>query len=92
MTEGSPDLVDPSEHLADPSGVEVREATLVDRALLSALRAGAVVRDHDHEGLVRLSQVLNEVEDAADLLVRVREVRGKALHEAFGQRPLSLVE
>ncbi len=92
VTERSSDLVDPSEHLADPGRVEVRKATLVDGAFLSAFRAGAVVRHQDHQGLVGLSQVLNEIEHATDLLVRVREVSGKALHEALRQRSLSLVE
>ena len=45
-----------------------------------------------HEGVVELAQLVEELEDPADLLVGVGEEAGEALHEAGGDRPLVGVE
>ena len=86
------DLVDAVVHLVDAGALEVRQPALVDGPFLAALGAGAVVRDDDHHGVVGVTQVLDEGEHPADLLVGVGQEGGEALHEALGQRALALVE
>ena len=92
MAAGAADLVDPLMHLLDARELEVRDATFVDGAFLATLGARAVVGHHDHHRVVRLPEVLDEVEHPPDLVVRVGEEGGKALHEALGQLALPLVE
>ena len=86
------DLVDAPIHLTHAGALEVRQPTLVDGALLATLGAGAIVRDDDHHRVVGVTEVGNEVEHAPDLLVRIGQVGGEALHEAPGERPLPVVE
>ena len=52
----------------------------VDRSGGATLRAGAVVRDEHDEGVVELTDLLEEVEEAADVMVRVLEEAGIDLH------------
>ena len=88
VAERPADLVDAPVHLVDAGALEVRQPALVDGALLAALGAGAVVGHDDHDRVVGVAQVVDEVEHPADLLVGVGEERGEALHEALGERPL----
>ena len=86
------DLVDAAVHLADAGSLEVRQAPLVDGALLAALGAGAVVRDQHDDGVVGVTHVFDEVEHTPELLVGVGEEGGEALHEPLGQCRSPLVE
>jgi len=92
VTQRSADLVEAAVHLIDADPFEVGEASLVDRPLLAALRAGTVVGHQDHDRVVAVADIVDEVEDAADLLVRVGQERGEALHEAFRERARTVVE
>ncbi len=82
------DLVEPSEHLGWLSRIDVQHPDVVDRALGSAFRTGAVVRDHADDGVVELSPFPQESQDAAYLLVRMRQEASKTFHEAGGDRPV----
>ena len=57
----------------DGVGDAVRELHLVDRAVRAALAGGAVVGDEDHEGVLAPAELLEEAEQAPDLVVGVRE-------------------
>ena len=92
VAQRSADLVDAPVHLLDAGALEVGEPALVDGAVLAALRAGAVVGHHHDDGVVGVTQVVDEVEHPPDLLVGVGEEGGEALHEALGERPLLGVE
>src|SRR5947209_5329175 len=46
---------------------------LVDRTVRTTLAAGAVIGDHDDERILELAQLLQEVDDPADLVVGVTE-------------------
>ena len=54
-------------------GNAVREQHLIDRAVGAALTAGAVVRHHDHHGVLALPGFLQVVEQPADVVVGVRQ-------------------
>ena len=71
-------------------GDAVEEAPLVERAVGAALAAGAVVGDHDDEGVVELARLLEVVEHAADLVVGVRDEPGEHLGHA-GEEALLVV-
>ena len=63
-------------------GHAVEEAPLVERAVRTALAAGAVVGDHDDDGVVELARLLEVVEDTTDLVVGVRDEPGEHLRHA----------
>ena len=92
MAERTADLVDAPVHLVDADAFEVGQSSLVDGALLAALGARTVVGHQDHDCVVAVAEIVDEVEDPADLFVRVGQERGEALHEALRQRALTLVE
>ena len=92
VTERPADLVDAPVHLVHADAFEIGKASFVDGPLLAALRARTVVGHQDHDRVVAGADLVDEVQDAADLLVGVRQERGEALHEALGQRALPLVE
>ena len=50
----------------------------------AALGAGSVVGNQDHERVVALTELVDEREHPADLLIGMREVCGEALHEPRG--------
>ena len=78
MREGSvrsPELV-PQELILDRHGDAIEGGELVRRAVEHALGARAVVAaDVDDQRVVELAHVLDRLDDAADLVVGVREVR-----------------
>ncbi len=84
MGEGAADLVDAGLHLRARRGIEVVEADVVDRPLGAAFGAGPVVRDQHHEGVVPVAGLVEELEDPAELMVRIREEGREALHEQAG--------
>ena len=86
------DLIDAVVHLADPCRVEVGEPHVVDGAVRTALRAGAVVRDHQDQGVVELAESAKEVDHPTQLMIGMGEEAGEALHESGGHRPLAIVE
>ena len=79
-------------HFLEACALEVRHAALVDSPVLAALRTGPIVRDDDHHGVVRVTQLFDEGEHPADLLIGVGQEGGEALHEALSQFALALVE
>ena len=64
-------LVDAGTQLPAAGGLAVPDAGVVDRPLLTAFGAGAVVGQGDDEGVLGLSELVDEVEHPADLLVGV---------------------
>ena len=59
---------------------EVEEVLLVEAALGATLGAGAVVAHHDHDRVVALAELVDEVEHALHLGVGVGEEAGERLH------------
>ena len=92
VAERPTDLVDAAVHLRHPGRVEVREADVVDRPLPAPFRARPVVRHHHDDGVVGVTQVVDEGEQPADLGVGVGQVAGEALHEPLGQLPLPVAQ
>ena len=76
------ELVDRREILLQIVGHVVEELVLVDRAVRSALGARAVVGDEHDQRVVELAQLLEEVDQAADVVVGVLEEAGEHLHHA----------
>ena len=70
------ELLEHLEVVRDLVGQTVDELHLVDGAVRAALAARAVVRDHDDQGVLALAALLEVVEQAPDLVVRVREEAG----------------
>ena len=78
---GGADLVDASAELLATGRDAVPQARVVDRAQRAAF-GGCTVVGHDHDdGVVAFAELLDEAQDASDLLVGVRQERGEALHE-----------
>ena len=71
----SPELV-PEELVLDRHGNAIEGGKLVRRAVEHTLGARTVVAaDVDDQGVVELTEVFDRLDDPADLVVRVREVR-----------------
>ena len=85
MGQRAADLVQPGKHLIGPRGVDVHQPDVVNRALGAALGTGAVVRDHADDCVGELTSVPQEIQDAPDLLVGMREEPREALHETCRQ-------
>src|SRR5208283_4173628 len=71
--------------LFDGVDVAVEELALVDRSVWTALTAGAVVGDHDDDGVVQLAGFLEIVQDPADLSVGVAQKTGEDLRHPAEQ-------
>jgi len=77
------ELVHPAQDLAEVLRNVVGERHLVEQALRRALGAGAVVAlDVDDESIVEIALFLDGVEDAAELVVDVRQRAREHLHHA----------
>ncbi len=63
------------------AGTGSRPCTSFSDPMRPALRAGAVVGHDEHQGVVELARRGQRVEQAAQLVVGVREVGGERLHE-----------
>src|ERR1700722_3936755 len=79
------EVVNSFEVLLNALGNEVEEVLLVERPLRTPLCRCAVVTHHDDNGVVRLVELLNDVEDACDLRIGMREEAGIDLHEPGGE-------
>jgi hypothetical protein len=78
---GAAQLVHAPEHLLGVLRNAVQDGRLVQQALRRAFGARAVVaHDVDDECILRLAQLFDRIEDAADLEVGVRECSGIDLH------------
>ena len=84
---GTADLVDGLEAVLERFLRSVEELRLVGGAGGSALSAGAVVGDDHDQGVVELAELLQEVKQAADVVVSVAEEAGEDLHHAGRQSP-----
>ena len=84
------ELVEQRQVGLDVVGDAVDELHLVDRAVRAALAARAVVGDEDHERVLAPAELLEEVEQPADLVVGVREEAGVDLGHP-GEEPLLVV-
>jgi hypothetical protein len=82
------ELVDRDEVLLERLGHEVEEQVLVDRAGRSALGARAGVGDQHDQRVVELAELLEEGDQAADVVVGVLEEAGEDLHHAGVQTAL----
>ena len=89
---GCAEVVDPSQVLLEALGDEVEEVLLVERPLRTALGRCAVVAHDDDDGVLGLTELLNEVEDAGDLGVGVGEEAGVDLHQPSGQTLLVVAQ
>ena len=79
---GATDLVDRGEALLQRLLGVVEELRLVRRAGRAALGARAVVGDHHHDRVVELTDLLEEVEQPAEVVVGVAQEPGEHLHHA----------
>jgi hypothetical protein len=73
-------------------GHAIGELHLIDRAIRAALTAGAVVRDDHDQGVLQLVVLLQEVEQPAHVMVRVREESGVHLGHPAEEAPLVVVQ
>ena len=85
---GAAELVEQREVGLHGVGDAVGELHLVDRSVRAALARGAVVGDHDHEGVLTPAELLEKSEQAPDLAVDVAEEPGVDLGHAGEQRLL----
>ena len=76
----------------DGVGDALHELHLVDRPVRAALARGAVVRDEDHEGVLAPAVLLEEAEQAADLVVGMAEEPGVDLGHPAEHRLLVVRE
>ena len=67
------------------SATPLKKRHSLNDAVRAALAAGAVVGDHDDDGVVELAGLLEVVEDATDLVVGVRDEAGEHLGHAGEQ-------
>ena len=82
---GRAQIVYPLEILLQALGDEVEEVLLVERPLGAALgRCAVVAHDHD-DGVVRLVEIVNEVEETGHLGIGVAEEARVHLHHARGE-------
>ncbi len=79
------EIVDAAQVLLEALGHEVEEVLLVERALRAAFGRRAVVAHHEHDRVVELTELGDEVEQSGDLRVGVREEAGVHLHHARGR-------
>jgi hypothetical protein len=84
----SADVVDGGQLLFQAVRHVVEELVLVDRAGWTSFGAGAVVRDHHDEGVLVLAQVLQGLDELADVVVHVGEEAGEHLHHPCVQLAL----
>src|SRR5262249_25126957 len=66
----------------------VEDEVLVECPVPTALRAGAVAAEGEHDGAVELAAPGEKIEQAAHVMVRVREEAGIDLHHARVDSPL----
>ncbi len=85
---GPADVVDPGDGLVGRLDQEVEVLHLVHDSERPALLAGPVVREQDHQGVVQLAELLQPVDQPADLGVGVFEEGGERLLQAGGQPTL----
>jgi hypothetical protein len=76
--------------LGDGVDDAVEEVVLVDGAAGSALCAGPVVGNPHHDGVVQLSDLLQEVQDPAHLMVGKAGIAGVGLSET-AEQPLLVI-
>ena len=74
------DFVDGRQVLFDRVRDVVEELALVDRSVRPALGAGAVVRDQHDQRVLVLAEVLEELNELADVVVGVGQEAGEDLH------------
>ena len=79
---GSTQFIDSSQVCFERVGHIVEKEIFVDRAGGSALRTGAIVRDHHNQRVLELVDLLEEVEQAADVVVCVLQEPGEDFHHA----------
>jgi hypothetical protein len=65
---------------------------VVGPPISSSLGTRPVVGEHDDDGVFHLAELVDEGEEASDLLVGVGEKRGEAFHEPLRQSALTLLE
>ncbi len=80
VAERPADLVDPGHTLLDRARRHVPGPEVVDRPGGSALGARPVVGQHDQDGVVEVAGALEELDEATQLVVGVREEAGERLH------------
>jgi hypothetical protein len=73
-------LVDALEVLLDRLRHVVEEQHLVERPDRSALRARAIVEDEQEQGVVELSDLLQEADHPSELVIGVADEPGEHLH------------
>ena len=88
MALGAPDIVESRHGCVDVLRHAVKPAHFVEHARRSALLAGAVVRQDDHQGVVQAIHFFQEGEQPPNLRVGVVELRGEGLLKAGGEQPL----
>ena len=79
---GAAELVDRFQIVLDGLGHVVEEQILVHGPMRSALGAGPVVADHHDDRVVELTELLEEREEAPDLMIGVLEEAREHFHHA----------
>ena len=82
---GGSEVVDPLEVLFEALGDEIEEILLVERSPGATLGRCTVVAHDDHDRVLGLTELLDEVEEACHLRVRMAEEPGEDLHEPSGE-------
>ena len=90
---GAADLVEPRVHVGHVVGDAVPDQVLADGALEPALARGAVVAEQvDEQGVVEHAELVERVDEPADLVVGVLGEAGVGLHQPDGHAPGGVVE
>ncbi len=89
---GAADLVDAPGRLLHGAGERVPHPPVVERPRRSALGRRPVVGQDDDHRVLELAQLGQAVDEAAQLVVRVRQVRRERLHVAGVDRALDVAQ
>ena len=82
VTVRAADLVDPLQRLVHLTWRDVPEAQVVDRARRTALRAGAVVGENEHDRVLQIADVVEVRQQPTDVVVGVGQEAREGLHVA----------